>query len=253
MYRWWKRIQLDEKLSFAWARLIECFYWSVGYNFGPEFGYARRVLTAINAFITTIDDIYDFEWDGESTLKELELLTKLTKRWDTTELDQLPDYTKICFTDFYNEINEWTYLFDAFLEEGMWYHSGYKPSLAEYLDKAWLSISGHVLLTHLYFVHQNSMNDQDFKSLMTYSKILRLLATILRLADDMETSSYEMERGDNPKSIKCYMNDNGVSEEEAKEHIKISFSVYLYGDGHGAPSSYDKERLLFLFVNPIPL
>lgn len=81
------------------------------------------------------------------------------------------------------------------------------------------------------------------------------------------------------------MNDYGVSEEEARENIKYlmtatwkelneesarsSFSkpfidsclnlarmavnVYLYGDGHGAPSSWDKERLVFLFVNPIPL
>ena len=96
---------------------------------------------------------------------------------------------------------------------------------------------------------------------------------------------HEMERGDNPKSIQCYMNDKGVSEDEAREHIKylitetwkklneecaesrmskpfienclnlakIASCVYLYGDGHGAPGSRDKERLLFLFVHPIPL
>ena len=96
---------------------------------------------------------------------------------------------------------------------------------------------------------------------------------------------HEMERGDNPKSIQCYMNDKGVSADEAREHIKylitetwkklneecaespmskpfienclnlekIASCVYLYGDGHGVPGSRDKERLLFLFVHPIPL
>ncbi|KAK1393329.1 myrcene synthase, chloroplastic-like [Heracleum sosnowskyi] len=301
--RWWKRTEWGEKLTFARARLMECFYWSVGYNSRPEFGYARRVLTAVTAFITTIDDIYDVY----ATLEELEVLTKLTKRWDATELDQLPDYMKICFTEFYNEINEiadvaqrkhgvsvlpylqkvWTDVFEAYLLEAQWYHIGYKPSLREYLDNAWISITGPVILTHSYFLTATSITDEALQCLKTYPYIIRLSATILRLADDLGTSSHEMERGDTPKSIQCYMNDTGVSEEEAREHIKymisetwkelneerlvvqsifpktfidmclnlarISLSVYLYGDGHGAPSSRDKERLMFLFVNSIPL
>nr|AHC54050.1 gamma-terpinene synthase [Coriandrum sativum] len=299
--KWWKDTEWGEKLGFARERLMECFYWSVGYNSHPEFSYGRKVLAAITAFITTIDDIYDVY----ASLDELEVLTKLTKRWDAAELDQLPDYVKVCFTVFYNDINEvanvaerkhgvsilpffqkvWTDLFDAYLVEAKWYHSGYKPSLSEYLDKAWISISGPVILTHSYFVKANSMNHEDFQSLMTYPNIIRLSATILRLADDIATSSHEMERGDNPKAIQCYMNDSGVSEEEAREHIKylitetlkelneesarssfskpfidsclnlarMSLNVYLYGDGHGAPTLKDKERSTYLFVDPIPI
>ncbi|KAK6135480.1 hypothetical protein DH2020_030782 [Rehmannia glutinosa] len=37
---------------------------------------------------------------------------------------------------------------------------------------------------------------------------------ILRLANDLGTSPDEMERGDVPKSIQCYMNDTGVDREE---------------------------------------
>ncbi|XP_017245789.2 terpene synthase 10 [Daucus carota subsp. sativus] len=301
MSRWWKGIGWAEKLSFARASLIECFYWSLGSNFEPQFQYARSVITAVNAFVTTIDDIYDVY----GTLEELELLTKLTKSWDAAELDQLPDFMKICFTDLYNKINEvanvfqrehgvsilpyfqkvWTDLFDAYLVEAKWYHSGYKPSLSEYLDKAWVSISVPVVLTHMYFLKPNSVKEEDLLCLMTCPNVLRHSATILRLADDMATSTHEMERGDNPKSIQCYMNDKGVSADEAREHIKylitetwkklneecaespmskpfienclnlekIASCVYLYGDGHGVPGSRDKERLLFLFVHPIPL
>lgn len=98
---------------------------------------------------------------------------------------------------------------------------------------------------------------------------------------------HEIERGHNPKAIQCYMNDNGVSEEEAREQIKylisetlkelneemqvaqshfqkpfidmclnlakISLTIYLHGDGHGVPTSVDRERLSNLFVKPIPL
>ncbi|KAL1534748.1 cineole synthase 1, chloroplastic-like [Salvia divinorum] len=35
------------------------------------------------------------------------------------------------------------------------------------------------------------------------------------LADDMGTSLDEVERGDVPKSVQCYMNENNASEEEA--------------------------------------
>ncbi|WOG98396.1 hypothetical protein DCAR_0417737 [Daucus carota subsp. sativus] len=301
MSRSWKRIQWEEKFNFSRGTLVQGFYWSLGIKIGSEFKYARNVLSALNVFITTIDDIYDVY----GTLEELELLTKLTKSWDAADLDQLPDFMKICFTEFYSEINKlddvaqrehgvsilpyiqkmWTGLFEAYLVEAKWYNSGYKPSLSEYLDNAWVSISGPVILTYTYFLTADSVKEEDLQCLMTYPNILRHSATILRLADDMGTSSHEMERGDNPKAIQCYMNDKGVSEDKAREHIKylvtetwkklneecaesplpksfrenclhlarIACCVYLYGDGHGLPSSRDKERLLFLFVHPIPL
>ncbi|KAL8154782.1 terpene synthase 10-like [Apium graveolens] len=303
MSRWWKGIDWGNKLSFARDRLMECFCWSVGYNSKPEFVYGRRVLTACNAFITTIDDIYDIY----ATLEELELLTKSLKRWDSTELDQLPDYMKVCFTVFYNEINEiadvaerkygvsilpyfqkaWKDIFESYLLEARWYHSGYKPSLSEYLNNAWISISTPVVLTHAYFLTANSISEEALQCLMSYPNIVRLPATILRLADDLGTSSSEIERGDVPKSIQCYMKEKDVSEEEARKHIsylisetwkevneemlvaespfpkaftdmclnlaRISVTMYRHGDSHGAPTSLDKHRLSLLFVDPCPL
>ena len=76
MCRSWKRIQWEEKFNFSRGTLVQGFYWSLGIKIGSEFKYARNVLSALNVFITTIDDIYDVY----GTLEELELLTKLTKR-----------------------------------------------------------------------------------------------------------------------------------------------------------------------------
>ncbi|WOG94910.1 hypothetical protein DCAR_0314207 [Daucus carota subsp. sativus] len=300
--KWWKDTEWGEKLGFARDRLMECFHWSVGYNPNPEFSYGRKVLTAVTTFITTIDDIYDVY----GTLEELELLTKLSKRWDVAELDQLPDYVKVCFKVFYDNINQvaevaerehgisvlpyiqkWTDLFDAYLVEAKWYHSGYKPSLSEYLDNAWISITGPVVLTHLYFLTEPSFTDEALQSIMNCPKIVRLVSMIIRITDDIATSDGELKKGDTPKLIQCYMNDNGVSEDAAREYVKrflieiwkefneemqaaesifskpfidvclnlarITTAIYMYGDGHGAPNAKDIDRSTYLIVDPIPI
>ena len=96
----------------------------------------------------------------------------------------------------------------------------------------------------------------------------------------------ELKRGDVPKSIQCYMNEVGVSEEEARQHIKslidqtwkhlnkdrvanspfsrtfieiatnlarMAQCMYQYGDGHGIQDRETKDRVLSLLVNPITL
>jgi hypothetical protein len=60
-------------LSFSKDRLMENFLWTIGFIFQPQFGYCRRMLTKVNAMITTIDDVY-------GTLEELELFTNAVER-----------------------------------------------------------------------------------------------------------------------------------------------------------------------------
>jgi (-)-alpha-terpineol synthase len=64
-------------LSFARDRLMEHFLWAVGIIFQPQFGYCRRMLVKVLAFITTIDDVYDVY----GTLEELELFTDVVERF----------------------------------------------------------------------------------------------------------------------------------------------------------------------------
>lgn len=95
----------------------------------------------------------------------------------------------------------------------------------------------------------------------------------------------EGERGDVAKSIQCYMEEKGVSEEEAQDYIKglISYSwkkmnqesakpsipksivnmclnmartahcIFEHGDGIGNSIGVTKDRLISLIANPIPL
>ncbi|KAF5938049.1 hypothetical protein HYC85_025555 [Camellia sinensis] len=278
MSRWWRSTCLGKKLSFARDRLMENFLWTLGVNFEPQFGYFRTMTTKVNSLITTIDDVYDVY----GSLEELELFTNAVERWDISAMEQLPDYMKICFLTLFNSTNEMAY--DALKEQGLhiishlkkvakWYYNGYTPTFEEYMKNAWISISAPVIL------------EASECLLESYPNIIRWSSIILRLSDDLGTSSDELQRGDVPKSIQCYMHETGASENDAREHMKyligetwkkmnedgaanslftkdfigiamnlarMSQCMYQYGDGLGAPGKENKYLVLSL-VNPIPL
>nr|AWF79082.1 terpene synthase [Pelargonium graveolens] len=302
MSRWWSNTGLAEKLSFSRDRLMENYLWTVGVFYEPQFGYDRRMLTQINALITTIDDVYDIY----GSLEELKLFTDAVERWDINAIEQLPDYMQICFLALYNSINEmaydamkqqgiciisylkksWADLCKAYMLEAEWYYSGYKPSLQQYIDNAWISISAPLILVHVYFFVTNPVTKEGLVCLEKYQNIIHWSSMILRLANDLGTSSEELQRGDVPKSIQCYMNESGASEEEARDHIRhlinvtwnkmnedrvtnLPFSrdfiriamnlarmaqcMYQHGDGHASQDQVTKDRVLSMLIQPIKL
>ncbi|PON94473.1 Squalene/phytoene synthase [Trema orientale] len=303
LYMWWSATRLGEKLPFARDRLVEIFLWAVALKFEPESGYCRRILTRVAILITVIDDIYDVY----GTLDELELFEDALKRWDITDLDRLPHYMKICFIATFNVVNEiafdvlkehgvliikylkkmWTDICKCYMVEAKWYYGGYTPTLQEYMDNGWISITAPLNLVHLYCLMTNPITEEAMECLVEYPSIIRQSGILVRLVDDLGTSSYELKRGDNPKSIQCYMRESGVSENDARRHIKslisetwkqmnedrfakspfcqafietainsvrMSMMIYQHGDGFGADQvQYTKDQILSLFFNPIPL
>ncbi|KAG6394024.1 hypothetical protein SASPL_144604 [Salvia splendens] len=304
-FSWYRETGLPEKLGFARHRLAECFLWALGFVPEPHLGYSREILSKIAVMITIIDDIYDVY----GTLEELQLFTHTIEKWDINSLDSLPEYMKICILALFNSVNEfayhilrdqgfnvisnlrklWAELCRAYYLEATWFHSGYVPTTDEYLNIAWISSSGPLLLFYAYFT-TNPINKKELKSLNQYPGIIRWPATVLRLADDLETSScvleqYEMKRGDVPKTMECYMKETGCSEEDARKHIKqlidtelkrmnkeilmenpiknfgqtamnlgrISLCIYQHGDGFGLPHSETKKNLISLVVQPFSM
>nr|QWQ79594.1 TPS36 [Juglans sigillata] len=204
--RWWKSTGLGEKLGFARDRLMVNFLWTVGKSFQPHYGYGRRMITRLNCLITTIDDIYDVY----GSLDELELFTDIIERlW----IDQCRSY----------------------LVEARWYYMGYTPSLQEYSQNAWISIGAPVILAHAYCFTTYPLTKESFAVMEdNTTNIIYWSSMILRLANDLGTSSIELKRGDIPKSIQCYMNETGANEKDAREHIR-----YLIGE---AWMKMNKER-----------
>ncbi|TYI85009.1 hypothetical protein E1A91_D05G408200v1 [Gossypium mustelinum] len=181
---------------------------------------------------------------------------------------------------------KWTDLCKAYLLEAKWYYSGYTPTLKEYLDNAWISITGHVMLAHTYLATHH-ITEEGLRNFQEYYPDIIYHANILvRLANDLGTSSYELKRGDVPKSIQCYMYESGASEEEAHEHIwklidaewkkinedqmakspfsrkfiemaishaRVSLMIYQKDDGFGIEDNEIMDKVLSLFVHPIIL
>lgn len=77
----------------------------------------------------------------------------------------------------------------AYAKEAEWYHTGHKPTMEEYIDVAWISISAHLILAHVFFLITNPIGKEAAESLRNYDDIIRNSAMILRLADDLGTSS----------------------------------------------------------------
>ncbi|KAK8964205.1 hypothetical protein KSP40_PGU021926 [Platanthera guangdongensis] len=294
MSRWWRNLGIVcDKLDFARDRLVEHYLWAVGFCFEPKYWKFRKGMTKINCFITTIDDIYDVY----GTLNELELFTEMINKWEFGALQSLPDYMKTCLTLLFNTVNEianttstkqgvdvfpylkraWADLCNAYLIEARWYHTGYTPTLNEYLENAWVSISGIFPLSFSYCL-SGELTEESLNSFDSYHDIVRYSCMLLRLYDDMATSEDEMQRGDVPKSIQCYMKEKNVSESVARDYIKylikkywklvnqemtinnsinlepfkrvityiprMAQCMYQHGDGHGDPNLDTRDRKL---------
>ncbi|KAJ0714569.1 putative R-linalool synthase [Helianthus annuus] len=298
--RWWRNTSWDKKLTFARDRLVECFLWTVGYSYMPGFSTGRREITKVNAMITTIDDVYDVY----GTLDELEQFTDVISRWDINAIEELPEYMKICFLGLYNTTNNvaydtlinsrihvlpylkkaWADLCGSYLREARWYHSRHTPTLKDYLNNACVTIGSPLTLMYMKILTSVTSTEEIVQWFEESKNIVNHTSLIVRLADDLETSSDEMKRGDIPKSIQCYMHESGATEEEARRHIKnlilkiwkklnkeranaksqllhetidyamdiVRMAQFMYGkgDGHGHPN-VTKSHVLSLLFNPI--
>jgi len=69
--------------------------------------------------------------------------------------------------------------------EARWFNSGYTPTLEEYLNNSCITISVPVIISNAYFF--TSTDDIDTDDAL--HNVLHLSAMILRLTDDLGTSS----------------------------------------------------------------
>ncbi|XP_057455787.1 tricyclene synthase EBOS, chloroplastic [Lotus japonicus] len=302
MSRWWKGMGLAPKLSFSRDRLMECFFWTVGMAFEPKYSDLRKGLTKVTSLITTIDDIYDVH----GTLEELELFTAIVESWDIKAMQVLPEYMKISFLALYNTVNElaydalreqghdilpyltkaWSDMLKAFLQEAKWCREKHLPKFEHYLNNAWVSVSGVVILTHAYFLLNHNTTKEVLEALENYHALFKRPSIIFRLCNDLGTSTAELQRGEVANSILSCMHENDIGEESAHQHIhsllnetwkkmnrdrfihspfpepfveiatnlaRIAQCTYQTGDGHGAPDSIAKNRVKSLIIEPIVL
>lgn len=303
---WWRETGLANQLHFSRDRIVENYFWTIGQIQEPQFGYVRRIMAKLYTLLTTIDDIYDIY----GTLEELQLLTAAFASWDVNRLDELPEYMRLCFLVVYNEVNiigcdilrnkninvipflrkSWADVSNAFLIEAIWYKRGHKPNTEEYMQNAWKSIGVPTICVHFYCVFSDQLSVQVLETLSEHLQdVVRCSAFVVRLANDLVTSQEELERGDVLKSIQCYMNETGASQEKACVHVqqiindmwdemnyektkcrsllipqdfvesvmnlaRMSQCMYQYGDGHSSPEKAQiVDSVMSILFNPIIL
>jgi isoprene synthase len=62
------------------------------------------------------------------------------------------------------------------------------PTFEDYLNNAWLSVSGAIALVHSYFFLNQKFSKQALEGLEKYHDLLRWPSIIFRLCNDMSTS-----------------------------------------------------------------
>ncbi|MCD9559926.1 hypothetical protein HAX54_018303 [Datura stramonium] len=149
----------------------------------------------------------------------------------------------------------------------------------------WKSSGGTVLSLHVLLglaQHFSQVNDflENQQHLIYYSSL------IIRLCNDLGTSTAELERGDVASCILCYMSKENVKEDVAREHIKgmvmetwkkmnkhcfhnssslgplmkyimnmarVAHFIYQYGDGFGVQDRETRQQILSSLVESLPL
>ncbi|KAK4422341.1 Viridiflorene synthase [Sesamum alatum] len=241
--RWWKELDLVSKLSYARDRVVECYFWTLGVYFEPQYSRARVMLAKTIAMISVIDDTYD----SYGTVDELAIFTDAIERWDINEIDRLPDYMKICYKallDLYDQYDEelrqqgrsfavhyakamMKEIIRSYNIEAKWFIEGYMPPFADYMANGFIT-STYYLLATTSFIGMESAPKEAFDWLMRKPRIQVANVTICRVVDDIATYEIEKKRGQTTTGIECYMNEYGVSEEEAmREFSNIAENAWM--------------------------
>lgn len=84
---------------------------------------------------------------------------------------------------------QWAYLCKAYFTEAKWFHGGYKPTLDEYLENAVVSIAAPIMLFSSYFPNTEKITLEAINYIEKLPSIIRCSSIILRLTNDLGTSS----------------------------------------------------------------
>ncbi|XP_039030123.1 probable terpene synthase 6 [Hibiscus syriacus] len=239
---WSKEMNIASRLPYARNRMVEIFFWAVGFYFEPRYASARNIFAKLLIILGFIDDTYD----AYGTFEELECFTHAIQRWDICALDQLPeDYLKILYgavLNVYDEVDrmesnngrcysmsftkdELKKIVVSYLMEAKWTKEGYMPTFDEYLEIA-LHSSAAVLVIAQVLVGMEEADANVFEWLRTgESKSLTAINLIARLYDDIATNEDEEKRGLVACGIKCYMKQYGVSKEEAIQEFRRRLGI----------------------------
>ncbi|XP_057994637.1 probable terpene synthase 6 [Hevea brasiliensis] len=223
--RWWKDLDVAEKLHYSRDRIVEAYLWAVGPHFEPQDSLSRMLMAKSIEIITIVDDTYD----EYATIDELQRFTAAIERWNIGAIDELPEYMKVLYKlilNFFDEIEKdgynTCYAKETFKEmvrsnyvQAQWFNDGYIPAFDEYMRNGVVSVGYEAVRAASFIGMENIVGTTELQWLETNPKIVQAAKLISRLKNDIAAREK-----DGPSTLRCYMNEHGVSREKAIEEFK---------------------------------
>ncbi|KAF2290976.1 hypothetical protein GH714_017740 [Hevea brasiliensis] len=201
--RWWKDLDVAEKLHYSRDRIVEAYLWAVGPHFEPQDSLSRMLMAKSIEIITIVDDTYD----EYATIDELQRFTAAIERWNIGAIDELPEYMK------FKEMVRSNYV------QAQWFNDGYIPAFDEYMRNGVVSVGYEAVRAASFIGMENIVGTTELQWLETNPKIVQAAKLITRLKNDIAAREGEQKK-DGPSTLRCYMNEHGVSREKAIEEFK---------------------------------
>nr|QBA83622.1 terpene synthase [Mentha x piperita] len=234
--RWWKKLDVANKMPYARDRNVECFFLDGGRLLRACYATARKILLKCISMASIIDDTYEY-----ATLHELQILTDAIQRWDVNEaLEDSPPYIQMCYRSLiqtYVEIEdevvekfggESSYRVQyaiqdmkksvwAYMEEAKWMYDDYIPTVEEYMKVSIVSC-GYMTMstTSLVGMGIDQVCKEDFDWIVNEPLLVRASSAICRLTDDLVGDEFEQKTS----LVDCYMKQHGMSKDEARAHLR---------------------------------
>ncbi|KAK7257311.1 hypothetical protein RIF29_31185 [Crotalaria pallida] len=235
--RWWKNLELAEKLPYARDRIVETYCFLLGAHFEPQYTIGRIIGSKFTSILAGLDDTYD----AYATVEELELMTEAILRWDTSPVNSLPNSMKMVVKSFIELLTEMELMTaedgksslvqyvkqalqsitEAYMDEAKWRDEGHVPTYDEYKDNGVVSSAFPVIQTVTFLCMGKYANKEvlDWISNVDVPKLVKASSIMARLMNDISSYKFEHKRGAVVSAVECYMKQYGTSEEEAVKQI----------------------------------
>ncbi|XP_021742765.1 (-)-germacrene D synthase-like [Chenopodium quinoa] len=234
--RWWRRLNMLNKLPFVSDRVVEAYFWILGVYHEPKYSYARMLLNKLFKNVSVIDDIYD----AYGTIEELKPFTQAIQRWDKSCIEELPSYMRVIYQvilDTFEEIEQnlaleqrsfavyhlqqqMKALFQAYLQEAIWRHQNVVPTYDDYMKNG-IRSSGYLYVITASYPGMGELATKDaFEWVNHRTKALNVSCILARLLNDIGSHKFEKRRGHVSSAIDCYMDQFGTSMEEATKALR---------------------------------
>ncbi|KAI3812653.1 hypothetical protein L1987_17365 [Smallanthus sonchifolius] len=231
--KWWKNLDLSNKLPYVRDRIVEGYFWILAVYFEPQHTESRTFLMKACSLMVILDDTYD----NYGTYEELEIFTKAVQRWSISCMDMLPEYMKLIYEELLDVHKEAEDLLEMkgdtyrsyytkemvkeytrnLLIEAKWTNERYIPTVEEHMSVTMVTVGYALMIMKSYVFGDELVTEDTFKWVSNYPPIVKASCLIVRLMDDIATHKKEQERNHVASSVECYMKQYGISEEQTLE------------------------------------